>query len=595
MWLDLARYADSAGYGSDPLRPNIWPYRDWVINAFNRNLPYDQFTIAQLAGDLVADAAEQQAKQETPETRDLRIATAFHRNTMTNTEGGTDDEEFRTAAVKDRTFTTAQVWMGLTMQCAQCHSHKFDPIAQREFYRFMAFFNETQDNDQPDESPTLPLLSDEQKTRIDSLKAEIAALEAKSDPKLKDEIAKKKKELDSIKPVPVPVMKEVAADKRRETHLLVLANFLQKGEKVEAGTPAFFPKLPPGAPPNRLGVAMWLMSKDNPLTARVAVNRFWSQLFGRGIVETEEDFGHQGTLPTNQPLLDWLAVQFRDGNDIMGCPPRGLATTKPRPGPTVEAATAIRHVMKPWDVKGLLRLIVTSATYRQSSRVTPERLDKDPRNLLLSHYPKRRLDAETVRDQALALSGTLSHKIGGPSVFPPQPAGMWQAAFNGERTWATSTGEDRYRRGIYTFWRRTVPYPSMATFDAPSREICTIRRIQTNTPLQALVTLNDPVYLELAQALGRRIVREGGATTSDRISYALRLATSHPPAQPQVNALQDLYARELARYKADPESAKKLATEPLGALPPGMDASEQAAWTVVANVLLNLDSVLTNG
>lgn len=553
MWLDLARYADSAGYGSDPLRPNLWPYREWVINAFNRNLPYDRFTIEQLAGDLLPNP-----------TRDQLIATAFHRNTMTNTEGGTDDEEFRTAAVKDRTITTVQVWMGLTMGCAQCHTHKFDPITQKEFYSFFAFFNQTEDNDQPDDRPSLPLPTEEQTKRIESLKTEIAGLEARvgTMPELKADIDKKKKELDAVKPVQLPIMRELPAEKRRATNVLVLANFLQKAEKVEPGTPAAFHVLPSNAPLSRLGVAEWLVSRDNPLTARVAVNRFWAQIFGTGIVETEEDFGLQGSFPTHPELLDWLAIEFMD---------------------------------RKWDIKSLLKTIVMSATYLQSSRVTPPALAKDPRNRLLARFPRRRLDAEMVRDQALALSSLLSRKIGGPSVFPPQPAGLWQAAFNGERTWPTSTGEDRYRRGLYTFWRRTVPYPSMATFDAPSREVCTIRRIPTNTPLQALVTLNDPVYLEMAQALGRRIAREGGATTADRAAYGLRLVTARPATAPQAQPLVRLYERELAYYREHAEDAKKLATEPFGPLPAGMDIAEQAAWTVVSNVLLNLDAVLTKG
>jgi hypothetical protein len=550
MWLDLARYADSAGYGSDPLRPNLWPYRDWVINAFNRNLPYDRFTIEQLAGDLLPNP-----------TQDQLIATAFHRNTMTNTEGGTDREEFRTAAVKDRTIVTVQVWMGLTMGCAQCHSHKFDPISQREFYSFLDFFNQTLDNDQPDERPTMPLTMPEQTSRIAALKGEIAALQARlaAEPQLKAENDKKQKELADIKPVALPVMRELPPDKRRTSHVLTLSNFLQPAEKVEANTPSAFPPLPPGAPRNRLGVAEWLVSRDNPLTARVAVNRTWAQLFGVGIVETEEDFGLQGALPAHPALLDWLAVEYMD-----------------------------RH----WDAKALLKEIVMSATYRQSSRVTPRLLEKDPRNRLLARYPRRRLDAEQIRDQALAISGLLSPKIGGPSVFPPQPAGLWQAAFNGERTYPTSVGEDRYRRGLYTFWRRTVPYPSMATFDAPSRETCTIRRQPTNTPLQALVTLNDPVYVEMAQALGRRIAREGGATPTERARYALSLAQARPPSPQQVQTLMALYQQELTYYRAHPQEANKLATDPLGPLPAGMDAAEQAAWTVVGNVLLNLDGVL---
>ncbi|HZO88995.1 MAG TPA: PSD1 and planctomycete cytochrome C domain-containing protein [Chthonomonadaceae bacterium] len=553
MWMDLARYADSAGYGSDPLRPNLWPYRDWVINAFNRNLPYDRFTIEQIAGDLLPNPTQEQL-----------IATAFHRNTMTNTEGGTDPEEFRVAAVKDRAITTAQVWMGITMGCAQCHSHKYDPISQKEFYRFFAYFNQTEDANRADEQPTLSLPTEEQTKRIAALKSEIAALEANvaAMPGRKAELEAKQKELASIQPLAVPIMRELPPDKRRKTFVLTLANFLQPGEEVQPGTPAAFNPLPPGAPQNRLGVALWLVSRQNPLTARVAVNRFWAQIFGTGIVETEEDFGQQGALPTHQELLDWLAVEFMDSK---------------------------------WDMKALLKKIVMSATYRQSARVTPLLLAKDPRDRLLARFPRRRLDAEMVRDQALALSGLLSQKIGGPSVFPPQPEGLWQAAFNGERTWPTSTGEDRYRRGLYTFWRRTVPYPSMATFDAPSREVCTVRRIPTNTPLQALVTLNDPAYVEMAQALGRRIAREGGASLTERVRFALRLVTAHPPQPEQIQPLVSLYEQELAYYRTHAEDAKKLATDPLGPLPQGMDMAEQAAWTVVANVLLNLDGVLTKG
>ncbi len=548
MWLDLARYADSAGYGSDPLRPNLWPWREWVIRAFNTNMPYDRFTTEQLAGDLLPNP-----------TPDQLAATTFHRNTMTNTEGGTDREEFRTAAVKDRTITTMQVWMGLTMGCAQCHSHKFDPISQKDFYSFFAFFNQTEDNDMPDERPTMPYHTEEQRRKLDSLKAELAQMQMAGD---KAAIAAKQKEIEGIRTTALPVMRELSSDKQRKTTVLVLANFLQKGESVTASVPASFPRLPADAPQNRLGVAQWLVSKDNPLTARVAVNRFWAHLFGRGIVETEEDFGTQGAQPSHPELLDWLALEF---------------------------------MSKGWDIKGLLKTIVLSSTYRQSAKVTPLHLQKDSRNVLLARYPRRRLDAEGVRDQALLLSGLLSRKIGGASVFPPQPEGMWQAAFNGDRTYPTSTGEDRYRRGLYTFWRRTVPYPSMAVFDAPSREACTMRRQPTNTPLQALVTLNDPVYLELAQAMGRRIVQEGGATPESRVRFALQLVLARPPQSTQVQTLLQLYQAELAHFKAEPQAAESMAVKALGALPNGMDAAEQAAWTVVANTLLNLDGVLTIG
>lgn len=584
VWLDLARYADSAGYGSDPLRPNVFRYRDWVIDAFNRNIPFDRFTIEQIAGDLLPKP-----------TLEQRMATAFHRNTMTNTEGGTDDEEFRVAAVKDRVDTTLQVWMGLTMGCAKCHNHKYEPITQKDYYQFYAFFNQTADADRPDEQPVMPAPYPGQEEASRRVDVQIAELKRKylrpTPPRVAARILQRNPLTAEVlvylaesarvnktrPPIPtLPVMVELPAAKRRTTHLMVKGSFLNPGDLVEAAVPAAFHALPKGAPANRLGVAQWLLAQDNPLTARVTVNRIWAQLFGTGLVETEEDFGTQGELPTHPELLDWLATEY--------------ASPSPQPAPSRgEGAT------RSWDTKALLRLLVTSATYRQSSKTTPEKLAKDPRNRLLSRGPRFRLEAELVRDQALALSGLLSRKMYGPSVYPVQPAGLWQAAFNGQRSWATSQGDDRYRRGLYTFWRRTVPYPSMATFDAPSRETCAVRRIRTNTPLQAFVTLNDPVYVEAAQALARRLVREGGASAEERASFGLRLCLCRPPQVGQVRHIVELYETERERYRKDVKAALALATEPLGPLPAGMDAGELAAWTVVANVLLNLDGVLTKG
>jgi hypothetical protein len=391
----------------------------------------------------------------------------------------------------------------------------------------------------------------------------IAAYRDATDPDLNAaKAAIAKLEADRPKVPAVPVMVELPPDKKRQTHLLLKGNFLDPGETVEPGTPAALHPWPSDAPKNRLGLARWLIDPANPLTARVAVNRTWSQLFGAGLVETEEDFGTQGDLPSHPDLLDWLAVLYRDSG---------------------------------WDTKALVRLIVTSATYRQSARVTPELLEKDPKNRLLARSPRLRLEAEMVRDQALAISGLLSHQVGGPSVFPEQPPGLWQAAFNGERTWATSPGPDRHRRALYTFWRRTIPYPSMATFDAPSRETCTIRRARTNNPLQAFVTLNDPVYVECAQALARRIIAEGGSNPDERIRFGLRLATARVPSDAQVAPLVRLYEDMKTRYASDPDAARALAVEPLGPLPDGLDPAEAAAWTAVANVLLNLDAVLTRG
>jgi mono/diheme cytochrome c family protein len=552
-WLDLARYADSAGYASDPLR-TIWLYRDWVIGAFNANMPFDQFTIEQLAGDLLPH----------PTTEQL-VATAFNRNTMTNTEGGTDDEEFRVAAVKDRVDTTMDVWMGLTIGCAKCHSHKFDPITQAEYYQFFAIFNQTADNDQPDESPTLSFPSPQAARQREAIDAQIAALKkrmsSKKDPKLAARIAR----LTRSKPrdPSVPVMRELPRDIQRQTHLMIKGNFLVPAETVGPGVPAFFGSLPKEAPADRLAMARWIVDPSNPLTARVAVNRIWSQIFGQGLVETEEDFGTQGRPPSHPELLDYLAVEYQTHG---------------------------------WDTKAFIRVLVTSATYRQSSRETPELVQKDPANRLYGRAPRFRMEAEMVRDQALALSGLLSQKMKGPSVFPPQPDGLWRAAFNGsDRTWATSAGPEAHRRGLYTFWRRTIPYPSMTTFDAPSREVCSVRRVRTNTPLQAFVTLNDPVYVEAAQALSRRIMLEGGLSPRERCRFALRLCLARPAKLEQVAELEALLLDERRHYQADLPAARVLAAGKDGKVPTGLDAADLAAWTVVANVLLNLDGVLTKG
>jgi hypothetical protein len=959
MWLDLARYADSYGYGQDPLRPFLWRWRDWVIDAFNDNERYDQFTVDQLAGDLLPQPTDDQI-----------LATAFHRNTMTNTEGGTIDEEFRVAAVKDRVDSTMQIWMGLTFGCAKCHSHKFDPIPQKDYYRLFSVWNQTEDADRADEEPRIATPTRAQREKKSELEKQLAEIAARRDARaaelgadqerweaevaaaekrwivLKPEVAKSKEgaelsigadgsvrvagpapatdvttieasvdekqlaaarafrlevlpdpelpnggpgrsegngnfvlneftlavvprddappargrwlrielpgperilslaevevfskgvdlarkgtatqssvafdgppalaldgntdgaylaakstthtrqsadpwwevdlgegalaqpidriilwnrtdgdlgfrlanarvrlfreivladgtrarevvwqtvlggsperttsldlsgpsavaftratadvEQDSFfvnlaidgsdapasgwaiaprrgtrhvaqfetdgplvaapatagaaariagdhvtlrfelrqtwgaqhtlgrfrlsfwsgpnppevlpeavalalakpqmqrnaaersrvaahyrelapeltafraeaKPVEdaiaaldrevvrTPVMRELPPEKRRTTHVLLKSNWLAPGEVVEPDTPRAFPPLPAGAPKNRLSVSRWLVSPENPLTARVTVNRFWAQLFGRGIVETEEDFGTQGSPPADPRLLDWLATRF------------------------VESG---------WDVKELLFTIATSATYRQASNADAERLAADPRDLLLARYPRRRLEAETVRDQALSIAGLLTQELHGPSVFPPQPDGLWQVAFNAERTYPTSTGPDRWRRGLYCFWRRTVPPPSMQTFDAPSREFCTVRRQSTNTPLQAFVTLNDPVFVEAAQAFARRIVREGGATAEARVAFALRLALAREPRDGEVAVLVKLFQGELARDRADPSAARALCEQPLGPLPTEMDPAELAAWTTVANTVLNLDAVLVKG
>ena len=938
IWLDLARYADSAGYADDPSR-TIWAFRDYVINAFNRNLPFDQFTIEQLAADLLENATDEQLK-----------GTAFHRNTMTNSEGGTNDEEFRTAAIVDRVNTTFAVWMGTSMACAQCHTHKYDPIAQSEYYQLYAFLNNTEDADKRDESPLLSFFSDAQRKQKADWEAELAAVDAKfksptadvlagaakwaqsfpvkldwtspkpsaakatsgaalvaqddgsvfvakndaakdnftieltvpdaqqltalrlealpSDklpgkgpgqaggnfvltrvrasllppaaskgptarfvrielpaknqflqlaevqvfsggenvalkgeakqsstymsavaaraidgktdgeydkgsvahsesqdnpwwevdlkearalerivvwnraeagdrlkgfrivaldaqrnvvwekagndapakdvafamngarevkfaaaladftqanfdagnvindtapardrtrgwavggstgkahtltliaekpvelpagsrlsitleqqsatakatlghfrlsvtadtkaaefartpaavvstlassrslntenwtlntlpptdrakvtdyyartlaPELKAErtqLAMLTKSLADLKPSTVPILRELAADKRRTTKIQLRGNWQALGEEVTAAVPAAWHPLPKDAPRNRLTLAKWLVDENNPLTARVVANRYWEALFGTGLVRTSEEFGAQGELPSHPELLDWLATEL---------------------------------VAQKWDTKSFLRLLVTTQAYRQSAKVTPEALEKDPENRLLSRGPRLRLTAEMVRDQALATSGLLSAKMFGPSVRPTRPSAGLNAAFGGALDWATSAGEDRYRRGLYTEWRRTSPYPSMATFDAPSREVCSVRRNRTNTPLQALVTMNDPVYVEAAQALARRMAKDGGASDADKARHGFRLVLARPPSDNEVAKLVKLHADTAAEFAKDKAKAAALATDPLGPLPAGTDAVSLAAWTTVANVLLNLDEAL---
>lgn len=925
LWLDLARYADSSGYADDPAR-KIWLFRDYVIRSLNSNKPFDQFTIEQLAGDLLPNPTDEQL-----------IATAFHRNTLTNNEGGTNDEEFRTVAIVDRVNTTMAVWMGTTMACCQCHNHKYDPISQEEYFKFYAFFNNTADADRGDESPLAMIYTDDQKKqksqwedertrlevvlktstpelqaaqakweqafplnlawnnlkpasvksqagaattivedgsvkvaaggktdtytidvplagtgvralRLDVLpddalpgkgpghaggnfvitkisagltppqgaaiagrfirveipgKAKILSLaevqafqgaenvalkgeakqstteyeaaanlaidgntngqffEAKStthsaisddpwwevdlkseqkvdriiiwnrtdgdvgsrlanfkitvfndkheliwkqdvaaapkpnsefslsgrreiefalaladysqasfapanvltnpDPKTKGwavggqlgqphlltlvpkaaidapagstltvtieqnsthenhtlghfrlsttaearvaewartplpvlealrtaaaqrqpaqlaaisqhyltiapeldatrkQFATVQQQLTDLKPETVPVLKELPTDQRRVTKIQYRGNFLDLGPDVTEGTPAAFPALPEGAPKNRLTVAKWIIGEENPLTARVITNRYWEQIFGIGIVNTSEEFGSQGDQPFHPELLDWLATEM---------------------------------VRLKWDTKAFLRLLVTSAAYRQSSKVSPELQHQDPDNRLLARGPRFRLSAEMLRDQALAASGLLSPKMYGPPVKPQQPSLGVSAAFGSGIDWQTSMGNDKYRRGLYTTWRRSSPYPSMATFDAPNREVCTVRRTRTNTPLQALVTLNDPVYIEAAQALARRMITAGGKTPAERLSFGFRLCLSRPPHPTEATRLLKLYEDALQRYTKNPADAQKMATDPLGAPPADMNIAELAALTVVGNVLFNLDETL---
>jgi hypothetical protein len=548
-WLDLARYADTNGYEKDNPR-SIWPYRDWIIHALNQDMPYDRFTIEQLAGDLLPNA-----------TRDQKIATGFHRNTMLNQEGGVDEEEQRWLTLIDRVGTTGTVWLGTTLACAQCHDHKYDPFKQKEFYRLLAFFDHT-------EEPALELPSPEQEPRRKAVQAEIDTLETKAkqtpgDKSAAEHLAALKKQLAGLNIPATLVMAEKPESVPAVTYTRVKGEFLHKGVRVTTGVPAILNPFRRTWPQNRLGLAYWLVDPANPLTARVAVNRAWEQLFGRGIVETSENFGTQGAPPTHPELLDWLAVTFRE-----------------RPSPAHPESCG-------WSLKKLHRLIVTSATYRQSSRSIPALRERDPENRLLARGPRFRMEAEMLRDTALAIGGLLSPKIGGPSVYPLQPDGIWDVPYSGEK-WVTSTGEDRYRRGLYTFWRRSAPYPEFVTFDATSREFCTVRRSRTDTPLQALTTLNDPAFFDTARGLARRMRTEAGSNPAVKAAYGFRLCVARHPTPSETARLVALYRQERARYASDPKAASAMAGGPEGA-----DIFDRAAWTVVANVLLNLDETLT--
>jgi hypothetical protein len=538
-------------------------------------------------------------------TIDQRIATGFHRNTMTNEEGGVDKAEQRWLVLIDRVDTTGSVWLGSTIACAQCHNHKFDPFTTKDFYSFLAFWekgDETQlklptaeqEKSAKDLASQLAQAEQDVQRRTLELDAAQSAWESKwtatirptsgpavpagilailqtpaeqrtaaqkksltdhfraQDPdfkKLSAQLANlkaKQKSLDAAI-VSTLVLQEKNTPEPPKTFTRIRGAYLSKGEEVTANTPSFLPPLAPGETPSRLALARWLVSPDNPLTARVTVNRFWEALFGRGIVETPEDFGTQGEKPTHPELLDYLATQF---------------------------------VEKKWSMKAIHRLIVTSATYRQSSKVTPALLEKDPYNRLYGRGPRFRMEAEMIRDAALAASGLLVQKVGGPSVMPYQPDGIWNLPYNADK-WISATGDDRHRRGLYTFWRRTAPYPTFMTLDAASREYCTIRRVRTNTPLQALNLLNDPAFFEAATALAARVQKEA-STPATRIDLAFRLTTARTPTHTERTRLTTLYAQQLEQFQQSPEATKQIA-----------DTPESAALTLLCNTLLNLDETLT--
>ncbi len=625
-WLDLARYADSNGFNIDAPR-SIWSYRDWVIEAFNTDMPFDQFTIEQIAGDLLPHA-----------TLPQKIATGFHRNTLINEEGGIDLEQFRVESIVDRVNTTGSVFLGLTVGCAQCHDHKFDPISQREYYQLFAFFNNA-------DEPTLELPTPEQQRYRNKIRARIAELEESlrgidhtSDAKRLDwekslspadraslpsavnnildvpEHQRDAQQLQTIRAAyrfgdqarnlvgglgqPLPylgiahlqtarfrfsveqqiadlkksepaVVTTLVMEERKEsrpTHVHLGGDFLRKGARINPGVPSVLPDLqahgsrPTGLDmPPRLDLARWLVDPRNPLTPRVTMNRFWQRYFGLGLVETDNDFGMQGARPTHPELLDWLATEF---------------------------------IAQKWSMKAMHRLIVTSATYRQSSRHRPELATIDPRNLLLARQARLRLEAEIVRDVALAASGLLSHKIGGPSVFPPQPDGVFRLT-QIQRDWKASDGPDRYRRGMYTHFWRSAPHPALTVFDAPEATTTCTRRNRSNTPLQALTLLNDQAFFEFAKGLAVRILANSQAsnqTDAERIRYAFRLCLGRPASELEEKRIGALLAQQLADLQANPGEAQLLVA---ANLPSGTDSRELDAWTTVARVLLNLDEFIT--
>ncbi len=676
MWMDLARYSDTKGYERDAPR-TIWKYRDWLIKAFNEDKPYDVFLTEQIAGDLLPDP-----------TDDQLIATAFHRNTMTNDEGGTNNEEFRVAAVIDRVNTTWEVTMGTTFACVQCHGHPYDPFKHDDYYRFMDFFNNSRDEDTFDDYPVLREYKGQDSTSLVELKnwlhnhadqqradevmrfvktlqpsinslvgdefinAELSdtkwlvfrnhgsnrfkqvGLDGKntliykyqsylpggvwqirldnvdgplvkevrlpktkgwdfaqlsfdevegahdlyftySNPNLKDPRSNGLKfdwlyfttefpgknangyqeakndfwHLVEASTFQTPIMIENPPEMKRETRVFERGNWLSKGALVTAGVPDVMNDMPEGAPANRLGLAQWLVSTQNPLTARTYVNRIWEQLFGYGIVETLEDLGSQGIPPTNQKLLDHLAWKFM-------------------------------HEFN-WSTKELLRYIVSSAVYQQSSYSNPEQLQKDPQNKFYARGSRIRLTAEQIRDQSLAVSGLLSEKMYGPSVMPYQPGRIWNSPYSGLK-WTKSEGEDQYRRALYTYWKRTSPYPSLTLFDMMPREVCTVRRISTNTPLQALVTLNDSSYVEAALHFAKRMMTEGGSQPSEQIAYGYHLMMYKDISREKLDVLLGLYndltKEELIKnvgYKGESPIDK-----------------QHHAMEIVANTMLNLDEFI---
>jgi hypothetical protein len=607
-WLDLVRYADSIGYHSDNPMP-VFPYRDYVIRAFNDNMPFDRFTIEQLGGDLLPGATVAQ-----------KVASAYNRLLQTTEEGGAQPKEYEAKYAADRVRNVSTVWLGATMGCCQCHDHKFDPYSTRDFYSLAAFFADVKEAAVGRREPGMPLPEPRQTAALKELDVRMAPLQnVLATPTAELEAAQAKWE-ESLRLLEVRKLpKDIAAillvepgkrtDKQKQdlaTHYRTIAPVLQKareqlaalqrqrdaidksiprvlvtvsaparvvrilprgnwlddsGEVVKPAVPHFLPQPQVEGPrATRLDLARWIVSRENPLTARVLTNRLWKMFFGQGLAKPLDDLGSQGELPTHPELLDWLAVEFMDTG---------------------------------WDVKHMVRLLVMSGTYRQTSQVRAELKDRDPYNRLLARQARFRLDAEIVRDNALAISGLLARQVGGPSVKPSQPAGYWSALNFPPREWQNDPGTKAYRRGLYTHWQRTFLHPSLLAFDAPSREECTVERARSNIPQQALALLNDPTYVEAARVFAERMLSEGGASVADRLTWAFGCALSRKPRDAEVKVLADLQAKHRRQYAGDEAGARKLLSTGAHPMPAAADVAELAAWTAVARVILNLHETIT--
>ncbi|MFL5342522.1 MAG: PSD1 and planctomycete cytochrome C domain-containing protein [Gemmataceae bacterium] len=606
-WLDLVRYADTGGYHSDNHR-DVTLFRDYVINAFNRNKPFDQFTTEQLAGDLLPSPTTEQ-----------RIASGYNRLLQTTEEGGAQPKEYAAKYAADRVRNASVVWLGATMGCCECHDHKFDPFSTKDFYKFAAFFADIQEKPVGRQDQTL-LPSPDQAAELKKLDAELAELKLIMSPELPAAQAKWEAEYQAAKekpklPKPVadalaidvakrtPQQKQVVAAHFRSTtplleplrkqqvetqrkrdelvkqipttlvsmsgpprtvHVLPRGNWLDEtGEIVTPDVPAFFvSRLPPHdakARYTRLDLAKWLTAPDNPVVARVFVNRLWKIAFGQGLVKSLDDFGSQGASPTHPQLLDWLATEFsRSG----------------------------------WDVKHVLTLIVSSATYRQSSACPKELRERDPANQWLARQNRFRLDAEMVRDDALAVAGLLSEQVGGPSAKPAQPAGYWSFLNFPVREWQKDSDSRQYRRGLYTYWCRSFLHPALLAFDAPTREECTVERPRSSTPLQALVLLNDPNFVEAARVLAEKALR-AGQTDDERFAWLYHRALSRSPKPAEAKILAELLAKHRAEFAADKAAATKLIAVGDWPHPKDVDAAELAAWTSLCRVVLNLHETIT--